>query len=106
MITTSPDESKIPTELRNLVDEIREEIAELRCEVQSLRKELTGAPSLLDRQEAAEKLGVSVRMLDTLEAADEIQAIRPQGEGGRVLYPPQSLELYIERQIARGEGSR
>lgn len=106
MIGTSPDESKIPTELRDLVSGIREEIAELRCEVQSLREELTGAPSLLNRNEAADKLGVSVRMLDTLEAADEIQAIRPQGEGGRVLYPPQSLELYIERQIARGEGHR
>ena len=76
----------------------------LREEVEGLREELTGRPSLLDREEAAEKLGVSVRTLDTLEAAGEIEAIRPNGEGGRVLYPPQSVELYIERQIARGEG--
>jgi excisionase family DNA binding protein len=103
-MSTQSNESKIPPHLRDLIGRVREEVEMLREEVEGLRAELTGRPSLLDREEAAEKLGVSVRTLDTLEAAGEIEAIRPNGEGGRVLYPPQSVELYIERQIARGEG--
>jgi len=104
MLTTSQEE-KVPDRLGELVGAVREEIADLRHEVQSLREELTGAPSLLDREEAAEKLGVSVRTLDTLEAAGELEAIRPTGEGGRVLYPPQSVQLYIERNRRGGDRS-
>lgn len=94
---------KIPSDLLRFVAGVQEEVAGLRAELSALRDELAEQTSLLNRYEAAEELNVSVRTLDTMEAAGEIEAIRPNGEGGRVLYPPQSLELYIERQLARGE---
>lgn len=105
-MSTPSEEEKIPDGLRQLVEDVREEITDLREEVRGLREQLTGAPSLLDREEAADRLGVSVRTLDSLEAAGEIEAIRPRGEGGRVLYPPQSIELYIGRMAAWGDGRR
>ena len=50
---------------------------------------------LLDRQEAAEVLGISVRKLDALEEAGEIQAIRI---GRCVRYHPKVLERFVRRQ--------
>jgi hypothetical protein len=104
-MSTTQDQSEIPDEFRQLVQGLRDDVSDLRHEVEGLRDEVSGAPSLLDRDEAAERLGISVRVLDTLEAKGEIQAIRPNGEGGRVLYPPQSLELYVERNRRGGDRS-
>lgn len=50
---------------------------------------------LLDRQEAAEVLSISVRKLDALEEAGEIQAIRI---GRSVRYHPDVLERFMRRQ--------
>jgi len=104
-MSTTQDQSEILDEFRQIVQELRDDVSDLRHEVEGLRDEVSGAPSLLDRDEAAERLGISVRVLDTLEAKGEIQAIRPNGEGGRVLYPPQSLELYVERNRRGGDRS-
>ena len=57
-------------------------------------------PTLLTRAETAEKLQISVRMLDTLEAAGEIQAIRI---GRSVRYHPDTIEAFI-RSRSRGGG--
>lgn len=50
---------------------------------------------LLTRDEAAEVLGISVRKLDALEEAGEIQAIRI---GRSVRYHPDVLERFIRRR--------
>jgi hypothetical protein len=44
-------------------------------------------------------LGISVRTLDDMEEADEIQAVRIRG---RVLYAPETLEAYIRRRAGEG----
>lgn len=82
-----PDEST----LRSLISEVREE-------VQALREELREQPSdsqLLTREEAADYLRISVRTLDDMEEAGEIQAVRIRG---RVLYHRETLDAYIQRQ--------
>lgn len=53
--------------------------------------------TLLTRKQAANRLSVSMRTLDTLEADGEIRAIRIRG---RVLYHPDALDAFI-RQCAR-----
>ena len=53
--------------------------------------------ALLTRKQAAHRLSVSMRTLDTLEADGEIRAIRIRG---RVLYHPDALDAFI-RQCAR-----
>jgi len=50
---------------------------------------------LLTREEAADVLNVSVRKLDALEEAGEIQAIRI---GRSVRYHPDVLDRFIRRQ--------
>ena len=59
------------------------------------------ASPLLTREEAAERLRISTRTLDTMEAAGEIQAVRIRG---RVLYHPETLEAYIRRAAEGGDG--
>jgi excisionase family DNA binding protein len=56
---------------------------------------------LLDREEAADVLGISVRKLDSLEEAGEIQAIRI---GRSVRYHPDVLDRFMRRR-AGGRGS-
>ena len=56
---------------------------------------------LLKRDEAAEVLGISVRKLDALEEAGEIQAIRI---GRSVRYHPDVLDRFMRRR-AGGRGS-
>lgn len=82
------------SKLIELVRELHEEIHNLRSEVQALRGE-SDLESLLSREEAAETLGVSVRTLDDMEALGDIQAVRI---GNRVLYAPETLQAYIQRQ--------
>ena len=50
---------------------------------------------LLDREEAAEVLGISVRKLDALEEAGDIQAIRI---GRSVRYHPDVLDRFMRRR--------
>ena len=57
--------------------------------------------TLLTREEAAERLRISVRTLDDLEASGRLQAIRI---GRRVLYHPETLDAFIRQQSR--EGSR
>ena len=52
---------------------------------------------LLTREQAAERLSISTRTLDTLEADGEIRAVRIRG---RVLYDPEALDAFI-RACAR-----
>ena len=52
---------------------------------------------LLTREQAAERLSISTRTLDTLESDGEIRAIRIRG---RVLYDPDALDAFI-RACAR-----
>jgi excisionase family DNA binding protein len=99
----SPRSSPLSTEIREVLAELREEVSALRDEVQSLRRNKApdGPDPLLPREEAAETLGVSVRTLDNMEEAGEIQAVRIRG---RVLYAPETLDAYIRARA--GGGSR
>lgn len=54
---------------------------------------------LLDREEAADVLGISVRKLDSLEEAGEIQAIRI---GRSVRYHPDVLDRFMRRRAGGG----
>lgn len=56
---------------------------------------------LLTREQAAEVLGISVRKLDALEEAGEIQAIRI---GRSVRYHPDILERFIRRRARKNSG--
>jgi len=51
--------------------------------------------TLLTRKEAADRIRVSVRKLDDLEASGRLQAIRI---GRRVLYHPKAIEAFIRTQ--------
>jgi len=94
-------EPSLRDELRHLVEGLREEVQALRDEVTALRRKEApdGPDALLPREEAAERLGVSVRTLDDMEEAGEIQAVRIRG---RVLYAPETLQAYIRRRAGEG----
>ena len=94
-------EASLQEELHELVRGLREEVQALRDEVTALRrKEAPDGPNApLPREEAAETLGISVRTLDDLAEAGEIQPVRIRG---RVLYAPETLQAYIRRR-AGGE---
>ena len=88
-------------------DGIRKDLRELRKEVRAVREQVEGLhgaddTGLLPRDDAADRLGISTRTLDTLEAAGEIQAVRIRG---RVLYHPDTLNSFVRRR-ARGGDSR
>jgi excisionase family DNA binding protein len=89
------------SELQDLVDGLREEVHALREEVQALRRKEApdGPDALLNRDEAAERLGISERTLDDMADRGEIQPIRIRG---RVLYAPETLEAYIQRRAGEG----
>jgi excisionase family DNA binding protein len=55
---------------------------------------------LLTREEAAERLQVSVRTLDTLRAAGEIRAVKVKR---RVRFHPDALQAYIRRAAEGAE---
>lgn len=93
-----PVEEDLTGELRSLIEGLREEVRAVREELQALQTE--DSDRLLTREEAAERLRISTRTLDDMEAAGEIRAVRIRG---RVLYHPETLEAYIRRS-ARREG--
>jgi len=97
----NPPEDSLREQLRALVDGLQEEVHALREEVQALRRKESpeGPNALLPREKAAETLGISVRTLDDLAEAGEIQPVRIRG---RVLYAPETLQAYIRRR-AGGE---
>lgn len=94
-------EDSLRDELRDLVEGLRDEVQALQDEVTALRRKEApdGPDALLPREEAAEILGVSVRTLDDMEEAGEIQAVRIRG---RVLYAPETLQAYIRRRAGEG----
>jgi excisionase family DNA binding protein len=99
----APDkpEDGLRNELSNLVNGLREEVQALRDEVTALRRKKSpdGPDALLPREEAAERLGISVRTLDDMEETGEIQAVRIRG---RVLYAPETLKAYVRRRAGEG----
>ena len=97
----SPPEDSLREQLRALVDGLREDVQALREEVQALRRKESpeGPDALLPREEAAETLGISVRTLDDLAEAGEIQPVRIRG---RVLYAPDTLEAFVRRKAGEG----
>jgi len=99
--TDNPPEDDLRGELRALVDGLREEVHALREEVQALRRKESpeGPDALLNRREAAERLGISERTLDDMADAGEIQPVRIRG---RVLYAPATLEAFIRRKAGEG----
>lgn len=100
-VSSDDGDTCISEELREMIGALREEVHELREEVQSLTSK-DDQDQLLTREEAADRLGISTRTLDTMEAADEIQAVRVRG---RVLYHPDTVDAYI-RRAARGGDRR
>lgn len=98
-------EGSLQNEFRELVEGLREDVQTLRDEVTALRRKEApdGPDALLPREEAAETLGISVRTLDDLAEAGEIQPVRIRG---RVLYAPETLEAYIERRVDGGGPGR
>lgn len=99
--SNNPSENSLRGELRALVDGLREEVRALQDEVTALRRKEApdGPDALLPRQEAADRLCISVRTLDDMEEAGEIQAVRIRG---RVLYAPETLDAYIRRRAGEG----
>jgi excisionase family DNA binding protein len=98
-------------DLRNSVSGFREEAQELREEVQHLRREVTALnereePDVLEASlspdEVAERLGISRRTLDDLEAEGKITAVQVKGQ---VRYEPQEVADFIRRN-RRGDGQR
>jgi excisionase family DNA binding protein len=87
------------------IESLGKQIEALRDDVQALgdrleqKKKSSFPDRLLTREEAANRLRVSTRKLDDLEASGRLQAIRI---GRRVLYHPKTLETFIRSQ---GEGT-
>ena len=73
-------------EVAKRFDQLEEKIDRLRAERDPDR--------LLTREEAAERLQVSVRTIDTLRAAGEIQAVKVKR---RVRFHPDALDAYVRR---------
>lgn len=63
--------------------------------IEKLDGEEDTSHQLLTREEAADRIRVSVRKLDDLEASGRLQAIRI---GRRVLYHPKTIEAFIRTQ--------
>lgn len=97
--STTPPEAALdgaPPWARALVREVKE----LREEVQALRQADTGGeantdPLTLSMNDAADRLGISRRTLDTLCAAGEVTSIKV---GRRRLVPVGALDAYIRRK--------
>jgi excisionase family DNA binding protein len=79
----------------------RDNLEDIQKDIQSLQDAPDDAPAnrLLSREEAADRLRISVRTLDDMEAAGEIQPVRIRG---RVLYHPEALEAFIRRNAGGG----
>jgi len=103
MIPSRDDSDKpkkdLSDEIHELVEGLRDEIQDLRDEVKALRREESPDDALLTREEAAERLSISVRTLDDMAEAGEIQPVRIRG---RVLYAPETLDAYIRARAGEG----
>lgn len=88
-------------EIRSLLHGLRQEVQAIRKDIDSIRGENDSGDALLTRDEAADRLRISTRTLDDIEASGRLQAVRI---GRRVLYHPATLDAFIRRQA--GEGSQ
>lgn len=97
----SPRSSPLSIEIRKVLADLQEEVTALRDEVKALRRKESpdGPDALLPREEAAERLGISIRTLDDMADAGEIQPVRIRG---RVLYAPETLDTYIRARAGEG----
>lgn len=96
---TDVSEPSLSDEIRGLLNGLREEVHALREELQTLRE--PDEDALLTREEAADRLRISTRTLDDLEASGRLRAVRI---GRRVLYHPATLDAYI--RSCTGEGGQ
>jgi len=98
----SPPEPSLSTEIRELIAALRADVRDLREEVQALRSDSPkdGESALLTRQETADRLGISTRLLDDLADQGEIEPVRIKG---RVLYEPEEVAGFVRSRA--GEGS-
>jgi excisionase family DNA binding protein len=93
----SPSDGPAPRQTKSLgrvldrLDALNEKIDALRAERDPDR--------LLTRQEAAERLRISVRTLDTLRAAGELRAVKVKR---RVRFHPDALDAYVRRNAEEG----
>lgn len=87
-------------ELRALIRGFREEVRALRDEVIELQEpNFEGPAPLLTREEAADRLSISIRTLDDLAARGDIRPVRIRG---RVLYSLETLNAFIRRSTRGG----
>jgi excisionase family DNA binding protein len=92
--TLSPISSEtLYRHLRSLQEDVHSILAKLN------QLDGTDPDALLTRHEAADRLRVSTRTLDDLEASGRLQAIRI---GRRVLYHPATLDAFIRQQSREG----
>lgn len=92
-------QTTLSDEIRSLLRGLREEVHALREEVSSLRGSTAESDALLTREEAADRLRISTRTLDDLEASGRLQAVRIRR---RVLYHPAALAAFIRQQSREG----
>jgi len=85
--------------LRDQIQSLLGKVNSLEEKIEQLDEEKDLSHHLLTRHEAADRLRVSTRKLDDLEASGRLQAIRI---GRRVLYHPDTLEAFVRSQ---GEGA-
>lgn len=100
-----PDPELLPAQVASAIDRLWKTVDRLRKTVERLLERieadaLSGAPdALLTREQAADRLSISVRKLDQLAEAGEIRAIRIDRA---VRYHPESLDRFIRRRAAGG----
>ena len=100
----SPHEGDLRSQLRDLCEGLEEEVKRLRQQVAALnnRDDPEALDASLSPAEVADRLGISRRTLDDLEAKGEIQAIQV---GGQVRYEPRELADFIRRNRRGGDRS-
>jgi excisionase family DNA binding protein len=87
------------------VGELAREVRRLRTTVEQLLRRIGEAGEdedrLLTREEAADRLSISVRKLDRLREAGEIQAVQIDRA---VRYHPKTLDRFVRRRAGGGNG--
>lgn len=94
----SRNPERSPEALGQLLHDLREDVQVVLEKVTKLSAS-DDSDVLLTRQEAADRLRVSTRTLDDLEASGRLQAVRI---GRRVLYHPETLDAFIRQQSREG----